>query len=155
MKTNRRLQHGLSNKPIDRITSFLGSSWAIFIHLLFITLWMIIGYSKENLIFIISIEGVFIWFFVLHTTNKIRDFEWKRDMWERRRDREKLEHDVRITEKDLKITQEVYKTIQEMSTDIMEIKARVSTNLPAEIKHENNDPDHAPSSRSTLGGEAI
>lgn len=136
MKPTRH-PNGLSNKPLDQITNFLASPWAIFVHLLFVTLWLIIGYSKENLIFIISIEGVFIWFFVLHSTNKIRDFEWKRDRWERRRDREKLENDITVTEKDLKITQEVYKAVQELSADIMDIKARVSTNLSPEIKEPN------------------
>lgn len=133
MKPTRH-PNGLSNKPLDQITNFLASPWAIFVHLLFVTLWLIIGYSKENLVFIISIEGVFIWFFVLHSTNKIRDFEWKRDRWERRRDREKLENDISVTEKDLKITQEVYKAVQELSTDIMEIKARVSINTESEVK---------------------
>lgn len=117
--------NGLASRMIDAITSFLGSPLSIFIHLSFLTLWFVLELNAQVLIFIFSLEGVFIWLFVIHTTNKIRDFEWKRERWERRRDRDKLETDIDITQKDLKVTQEIYKTMQSVAQDVEDIKARL------------------------------
>ncbi len=128
----RHSLNGLLNRSINELTNFLGSPSSIIIHLVFLISWLVLALPRDILIFIFAIESVFIWFFVIHTTNKIRDFEWKRDRFERKRDREKLESEISITEKDLRMTQEVYKVVQDLSRDVMEIKARVTSVLPLE-----------------------
>lgn len=117
--------NGFSGRFIDAITNFLGSPLSIFLHFSFLLSWFILNLETQVIIFIFSLEGVFIWLFVIHTTNKIRDFEWKKERWERRRDRDKLETDIDITQKDLKVTQEIYKTLQSVAQDVEDIKARL------------------------------
>jgi uncharacterized membrane protein len=123
MMKNRN--NGLSGRLIDTITNFLGSPLSITLHLIAVASWFLLNLDSQVLIFILGLEGAFIWLFVIHTTNKIRDFEWKRERWERRRDRDKLEADIDITQKDLKVTQEIYKTLQSVAQDVEDIKARL------------------------------
>lgn len=110
---------------IDQITNFLGSPISILLHFLILFSWVVVGLDYRSIITVFGLEGTFIWLFAIHSTNNIRDLEWRRDRWERKRDREKLESDLMITEKDLKITQEVYKNMQDLIKDVEEIKARL------------------------------
>jgi len=113
------------SEVIDQITNFLGSPISIILHFLILFAWLVIGLDYRSIVTIFGLEGTFIWLFAIHSTNKIRELEWRRDRWERKRDREKLEADVYITQKDLKITQEVYKNVQDLIKDVEEIKARL------------------------------
>ncbi len=126
---NNNGNHGPINRSIDFITNFLGSPLAVAIHLLFISSWFFFHLPAELLIYVFTIEGVFIWLFVIHTTNKLRDFEWKKERWERRRDRDKLEEDIRITEKDLRLTQEVYKKIHEIHAELESVKEHLQNEV--------------------------
>lgn len=89
----------IGDKFTDIVSWFIGSWWAVIIHTLWFTLWLIFDFSVNLLTFSVSLEAIFIGIFLLMSANKT---EMKRDLREvrqRKRDRERLEHDIKLDEK--------------------------------------------------------
>ncbi len=115
----------VGEKFADIVSWFIGSWWAVIIHALWFTLWLIFNFSINLLTFSVSLEAIFIGIFLLMAANKT---EMKRDLREtnqRKRDRERLEHDIKLDEKaDRQLTEikglekEIYKRLDSIETKL-------------------------------------
>lgn len=115
----------IGDKFTDIASWFIGSWWAVIIHALWFSLWLILDFSVNLLTFSVSLEAIFIGIFLLMAANK---GEVKRDLREARqgkRDRERLEHDIKLDEKaDRQLTEikrlekEIYKRLDSIEAKL-------------------------------------
>ncbi len=110
----------------DDVFSRLLASHAItFLHVTFITFWLVLNLDLTVLALVLSLEGVTIWTVVLKSTRKIQEIQEKIDRFENKRFREFLENDIKTTEQNLKISREVFRKLQELDFKMAEIYEKV------------------------------
>ena len=113
----------------DALFSRLLASHAItFLHVTFITVWLVLKLDLTVLALVLSLEGVTIWTVVLKSTRKIQEIQEKKDRFENKRFREFLENDIKTTEQNLKISKEVFKKLQDLDFKIVEIYEKLLEN---------------------------
>lgn len=115
----------IGDKFTDIVSWFIGSWWAVIIHTLWFSLWLILDFSVNLLTFSVSLEAIFIGIFLLMSANKA---EMKRDLREMRqtkRDRERLEHDIKLDEKADRQLTEIKRIEKEIHERLDSIEAKL------------------------------
>lgn len=109
----------------DVANRLISSHLLTFLHITFITLWLLAKLDLMILALILSVEGVFIWTVVLKSTEKIRAGQEKKERFENKRFREFLEEDIKTTQQNLKVSREVFLKLQENDYKLEELKSQV------------------------------
>jgi len=111
---------------VNEIASHLISSHVLtFLHITFITVWLLLKLDLTVLALVLSVEGVFIWTVVLKSTEKIRQGQEKKERFENKRFREFLEDDIKTTQQNLKISREIFVKLQENEYKVEDLKGQI------------------------------
>ncbi len=113
---------GVVDKISDFIAWFLGSWWAVVIHALWFTAWLMLHFNVNILTLSVSLEAIFIGIFLLIAANKA---EVQRDLREsrlREKERRRTEFDIRLDRKaDIQL-EELRKDLGAIKEEIKELK---------------------------------
>jgi uncharacterized membrane protein len=115
----------IGEKFTDIVSWFIGSWWAVIIHTVWFSLWLIFNFSINLLTFSVSLEAIFIGIFLLMAANKA---EVKRDLREanqRKRDRKRLEHDIKLDEKAERQLTEIKRLEKEIHERLYRIESKM------------------------------
>jgi uncharacterized membrane protein len=118
----------------DSVSSFLGSWWAVILHTLWFTLWLIFNFDINLLTFSVSLEAIFIGIFLLMSANKAEALRDKREARQRENDRKRMEADLKLDEKADRQLTEMKKLQKEIHQEVKSIKRRLNKlNCPASV----------------------
>ncbi|MBU1070856.1 DUF1003 domain-containing protein [Patescibacteria group bacterium] len=105
MNTNGKMMKPLKKtkstmaKFTDLISSFLGSWWAVVIHTLWFSVWLVFNFDMNVLTFSVSLEAIFIGIFLLMASNRAEEARDKKEARLRKNDRARLETDIKLDER--------------------------------------------------------
>jgi uncharacterized membrane protein len=104
----KKRAESVQNQIADRITTFAGSMWFVYIHILWFGAWIgfgVEGYPYGLLTMIVSLEAIFLSTFVMISQNRadakrqvVADLEWKTVREEDKQNRELLDLSNQILE---------------------------------------------------------
>ena len=90
---------GAMVKLTDVISWFLGSWWAVVVHVVWFAGWPLLGLDINLLTFSVSLEAIFIGIFLLMASNRAEEERDRRNVTERKNDRKSLNADIKLDEK--------------------------------------------------------
>src|SRR6187399_1290100 len=106
MEHAKKRAESVQNQIADRITTFAGSMWFVYIHILWFGLWIGLGvevYPYGLLTMIVSLEAIFLSTFVMISQNRadakrqvVANLEWKTVQEEDRQNEELLDLSTQI-----------------------------------------------------------
>ncbi len=86
-------------KFTDIISWFLGSWWAVVIHTLWFSIWLVFNFDLNLLTFSVSLEAIFIGIFLLMASNRAEEARDKKEERQRRGDRARIDLDIKLDER--------------------------------------------------------
>jgi len=114
----------LINKFTDKASWFLGSWWAVVLHTIWFTVWIIFNFDINTLTLYVSLEAIFIGIFLLMSANRA---EQQRDRLQARRQTKifsELKTDVKIDQKQTSQLTQVLNAISDLKAEIKSLKAQ-------------------------------
>jgi uncharacterized membrane protein len=102
-------------KLTDIISWFLGSWWAVVVHTLWFSIWLVFNFDINVLTFSVSLEAIFIGIFLLMASNKAETVRDKKEERLRRNDRARLEADIKLDERADRQLMEIKKIQKDMN----------------------------------------
>ena len=120
--------NNLVEQITDFIAWFLGSWWAVIIHTLWFTIWIVFDFNMDTLTLGVSLEAIFIGIFLLMAATKAEVQRGLKETKERQRDRRRIEDDIKLDEKGERRLREVKADLKEIKQEIGEIKTFLHKN---------------------------
>jgi len=120
--------NNLVEQITDFIAWFLGSWWAVIIHTLWFTIWIVFDFNMDTLTLGVSLEAIFIGIFLLMAATKAEVQRDLKETKERQRDRRRIEDDIELDEKGERRLREVKADLKEIKQEIGEIKTFLHKN---------------------------
>lgn len=95
---NKKLDK-VGEKFTDIVYWFAGSWWAVVIHTVWFSLWIIFRLNIHVLTLIVSLEAIFLCIFILMAQNRAENQRIVQERRRRKNDEERVKYDIKLDEK--------------------------------------------------------
>lgn len=115
-------------KTVDKITDstswFLGSWWAVILHTIWFSIWLIFNFSIDTLTLYVSLEAIFIGIFLLMSANRAEIQRDRLQAKEQAKVLTELETDVNIDERQEAKLNQILKKLTQLEQEMRKLKAK-------------------------------
>ena len=116
----------LLERVTGKVSWFLGSWWAVVFHTTWFTFWLLLHFDVNILTFSVSLEAIFIGIFLLMSANKAEELRDKREMRQRKQDRQRLESDIKLDQKADRQLTEIKRVQKDLHKEVRGLKIKVN-----------------------------
>jgi uncharacterized membrane protein len=125
MNKKGKSTQGLTDRATQLVAGFVGSWWAIAVHVIWFSCWLIFGLEVEQLTLWVSLEAIFICILLLIAANKEEAERRVSEERVRQQQMQGLREDLSLDEEARQHLIELRTLVKDLKTDLEKVKGKL------------------------------